>query len=211
VPMLSLRNSFGRARRGRAALVVLLALAAGPLACASEGRYVWVQELPPIPPTRGALIQVGDTLIVKVFAQDQMSSTTKVAPDGTVTLPLVGAVSVVNQRPGDVAVGLEARLKPFINSPSVSVQIQEAPVTVSVMGEVHAPSVVSLDDPPTLSQALARAGGLTQFADESRIFVLRPTERGDVQRIRFTFDALAHGEPHAIRFQMRAGDVVVAE
>jgi polysaccharide export outer membrane protein len=171
---------------------------------------VWVQDLAPIPPSRGQLIQLGDTLTVRVFGQDPMSAKAKVMPDGTVTLPLLGDVPVVNQRPADLARALEARLKPFVNAPSVTVTIEEAPVTVSVIGEVRTPSVVNLEDPPTLSQALARAGGLTEFADSSRIFVVRPNS-ADVQRIRFNYETLTRGDPRAVRFLLRSGDVVFAE
>ena len=56
---------------------------------------------------------------------------------------------------------------------------------------------------------LAQAGGLTEYAHKDRIFVLR----SGVQpaRVRFTLQALEHGEGLSARFQLRDGDVVVVE
>jgi polysaccharide export outer membrane protein len=70
--------------------------------------------------------------------------------------------------------------------------------------------VVVLDAPATVLHALAKAGGMTEFADGSCIFVLRPA--GDkVQRIRFKYSALVEAEPSAIRFHLKTGDTLVVE
>lgn len=47
-------------------------------------------------------------------------------------------------------------------------------------------------------------------ADTSDIFVLR--RQGDeMERIRFTYDALTRAEPVASRFELESGDVIVVE
>ena len=64
-------------------------------------------------------------------------------------------------------------------------------------------------------QALAAAGGLTEWAHRDRIFVLRygywADENPAPARIRFRWDALARGAGRSATFQLRAGDVVVVE
>jgi polysaccharide export outer membrane protein len=60
-----------------------------------------------------------------------------------------------------------------------------------------------------LVQALAAAGGLTEYAHRDRIFVLRPGAP-DV-RIRFRYDSIARSEGRAGAFRLRAGDSVIAE
>ena len=74
----------------------------------------------------------------------------------------------------------------------VIVVIEESPTQVTVLGEVRTPGRRALESPATVLDALADAGGLTEFADDDRIFVLRRNER-----IRFTFDELSRGDGRA--------------
>jgi protein involved in polysaccharide export with SLBB domain len=68
---------------------------------------------------------------------------------------------------------------------------------------------MQLDPPPLLLQALARAGGLTEFADDERVFVIR--QQPVFRRIRFTYEAVVNNENGAAGFPLRTGDVVVVE
>jgi hypothetical protein len=56
---------------------------------------------------------------------------------------------------------------------------------------------------------MAQCGGPNDFADKSKIFVLRqfPTYK----RIRFTWDAILHNDDGAASFPLRTGDVIVVE
>jgi hypothetical protein len=58
-------------------------------------------------------------------------------------------------------------------------------------------------------EALAQAGGPGEFADKSRIFVLRqfPTYK----RIRFKWDDVLRNEQGAAAFPLLTGDVIVME
>jgi polysaccharide export outer membrane protein len=60
-------------------------------------------------------------------------------------------------------------------------------------------------------QALARAGGLNEFADEDDIFVVRQGAAGPPLRVRFTYLSVLRGENGAADFRLRTGDVVVVE
>ena len=91
-------------------------------------------------------------------------------------------------------------------------QRQSRPLTVSVVGEVVRPSVVTLDPGAGVLQALAAAGGLTDFAQREGIFVLRkPGPDVAPVRIRFTWAALTRGETKAARFALAPQDIIVAE
>lgn len=184
--------------------IALLICAAG---CA-RAPYVWVHDLPQGQdvPTIGP----GDVLDIQVYGDDKLSTRGKVLGDGTLPMPLLGSIAVAGRKPKDVASYLERALEQYVKAPSVTVMIQESQVSVAVIGEVKQPGVIPLDSPATVLQALAKAGGLTDFADSSGIFVLRPA--GDkTQRIRFTYAALIDAEPSAVRFRLRAGDTLVVE
>lgn len=159
------------------------------------------------------LITPGDVLQVRVFQQDAMSARVKVRADGKVSLPMVNDVMAAGKSPTILAGELQTRLKDFINNPVVTVSLEESrPVSVSVLGEVMRPGVVTLEAGSGVLQALAASGGLTDFAHRDGLFVLRKASgQPGPKRIRFSWDVLSRGEGAAARFTLFPGDVVVAE
>jgi polysaccharide biosynthesis/export protein len=158
------------------------------------------------------VISSGDVLQVRVFQQEAMSARVKVRADGKVSLPLVNDVMVAGKSPAVLAAELQTRLKDFINTPVVTVSLEEMrPVTVSVVGEVARSGLVTVEQNSGLLQAVAAAGGLTDFAHRDGLFVLRKIPGQAPKRIHFTWDALSRGEGPAGRFTLLPGDVVVAE
>lgn len=159
------------------------------------------------------LIAAGDSLQVRVFQQDNVSSRVRVRADGKVSLPFVNDWVAAGKTPSALALELQTRLKDFINNPLVTVSLEESrPLTVSVVGEVVRPSTVTLDPGAGVLQAIAAAGGLTDFAQREGLFVLRkPGPDVPPLRIRFTWEALTQGETKAARFVLAPQDVIVAE
>ncbi|MFO0600861.1 MAG: polysaccharide biosynthesis/export family protein [Myxococcaceae bacterium] len=159
------------------------------------------------------VINPGDTIQVRVFQQEAMSARVKVRSDGKVSLPLVNDVMVGGKAPSAVAQELQVKLKDFINTPVVTVSLEETrPVTVSVLGEVPRAGVVTVEAGSGVLQALAAAGGLTDFAHRDGIFVLRKQPGQPApKRIRFRFEQLTQGDGPAARFVLQPGDVIVAE
>jgi polysaccharide biosynthesis/export protein len=176
--------------------------------------FVWVHEFPSPPVREGAgtplTISPGDIVDVRVFEQENMSAKGEVRSDGTLALPLLGNVAMAGHRPEEVANSLKRRLLPYVNAPEVTVVIEESRVEVSVVGEVKSVGVVELQAPATVLQAIARSGGLSEFADRSGIYVLR-TIAGITTRIRFKYSFLTEADPVAIGFRLQTGDVIVVE
>ena len=180
------------------------------IACSGTGSYVWVNDVPAEPVTSEYLIAVGDVVSVRVLNQDAMTTRGRVRADGRIALPILGDVEVRGKRPSALRAELEARYKDFFNAPSVTLNVDELqPLVVAVLGEVSRPGNASLEPNASVAQALAFAGGLTEFADRDRIFVVR--SRPAPARIRFTYEALSRGEGHAATFALHVGDVVVVE
>src|SRR4051812_26143061 len=98
-------------------------------ACAHHAPYTWVQSLPPEPDPRTiTTINPGDVVDVRVFGQDALSAKGAVRLDGTLTLPLLGQVTMAGQKPEDVAKQLKERLKPYVVAPEVTVAIEQSRV-----------------------------------------------------------------------------------
>lgn len=193
----------------------LLAALLGPLGCGA-GAYVWVDQLgatgSAASPESAYLIAGGDLLNIRVYDQDAISTHARVGPDGKIALPLVGEIEARDQSPAALARLIEARLKPFIVAPSVAITVEEAQsVKISVVGEVAHPGVFAITPGTCVVQALALAGGITEFADRDSIFVLRARPARSLLRIRLSYADLTRGVGRGPTFPLQSGDTVVAE
>jgi polysaccharide export outer membrane protein len=207
------RSAFARSAFARSAFAGLAALSLALSGCASAGQFVWYQDVPNTEWKTDALeyvIGVGDVINIRVYEQEGLSSSVKIRRDGKIALPLVGEVLVAGKHPSELAKEIELRLKEFIVSPHVTVNIDSSQlVTVTTIGEITHIGTVTLEPPARLVEALAQAGGPSEFADKSRIFVLRQYPK--FQRIRFTYDAIERNEGGAAGFPLRTGDVLEIE
>ena len=181
--------------------------------CGGAGRYVWVTDLPATaaaPANAEYLVHDGDVLNVRVFDQDALSTRARVRSDGRIAMPGIGDIEVRGKKPSSLKLELEARLKGYVNAPSVTVTVDEfQPITIAVLGEVSRQGTFLSDPRATIAQVLAAAGGLTEYASRDSIYVVRAAP--EPMRIRFTWDDIRRGEPHTEAFALRQGDLVVVE
>jgi polysaccharide biosynthesis/export protein len=200
--------SFGSARAHAFATLSIVAF----VGCASNGSYVWVNEVPDavLMASPSTQVATGDVVSVRVFGQDPLSVRLTVRADGMLSIPLIGQVHVIGRLPADISQEIAHRLEPFVNNPYVMTVIDESRIKVVVAGEVRKPGVLVLDGPVDLLTAISNAGGMTEFAGESDIYVLRPTSTG-MYRIRFRWHEISRGIGNAGRFRLRDNDQVVIE
>jgi polysaccharide export outer membrane protein len=201
--------------RARVVCVALFLVAA--TSC-SSGSFIWYHDLPKSewgPSMGGApagdyVIGIGDGLTIKVYEQENLATSGKVRSDGRIGLSLVGEIVAAGKRPSVLAKEIEVRLKEFIVSPRVMVNVDSSqPISVVMMGEVSKGGALTLDPPASLLQAMALAGGPSEFADKSRILVIRRFP--EFRRIRFTYESLVENQGGAAGFPLRTGDVVLVE
>jgi polysaccharide export outer membrane protein len=179
--------------------------------CASVDKFTWVDSLPPaqVGSANDYVVAPGDVLSISVWNQEKMSAKVKVRQDGRITLPFLNDVDTTGKRPNELGKELEVKLKEFILNPMVTVVTEETkPLNISVLGEVARPGQYTMESGAGLLQAFAAAGGLTDFANRERLFVLR--ERPS-SRVRFTYDSLIRRNGSAAEFRLMNGDVIVAE
>lgn len=190
------------------ALVLLLMLFV--TAC-STTPYVWGSDLPPErarPEEPSKTINPGDTVSVLVAAQPTMSGEHVVGTDGSIIIPDGGAVQVSDMTPAKAAQAIERKLAPILQEPRVTVVMGARKVEVDVLGEVQQPGKYLVKSGDGVASALAMAGGLTEFANRTAIYVVRP---GEPMRIRFSMGELVRGGSSARSFALRNGDLLVVE
>jgi polysaccharide export outer membrane protein len=153
------------------------------------------------------LLGPGDKLRIEVYKDPQMSQSVQIRPDGKVTLPLVGDLEASGRTPVQLRDTVTRALKEYMNNPVVTVIVVEATTaTAYVVGGVTHPGAVPVLGHLTVLQALAMAGGLTDFADRKNIRVLRKAGAG-TQSIPFNYKDAIKGSAPSV--DLRAGDTVV--
>jgi len=149
-----------------------------------------------------------DMLDVQVWKNSDLSRVVPVRPDGMISLPLVNDIQAAGMTPGELRQQITQRLAEFIPSPEVSVIVREVhSVKVAVLGNVKMPGHYEVKSPATVLDLIARAQGLTEFADRGRIVVLRQQDNGTT-RIPFNYRKIAEGSEQD-NFSVRPGDIIV--
>lgn len=136
----------------------------------------------------------GDLVRVNVFGSPELATEARVAQSGTITCPLVGAVSVLGKSTGEVEALLAQRYVEggFLRQPQISVLVVDyQSQKVAVLGHVAKPGQYSLRASANVLDILAEAGGvLAQSAGDSATLV-----RADGSKLELDLDALFRGDP----------------
>lgn len=149
-----------------------------------------------------------DVLHVSVWGEDDLDLSVRVRPDGKVTIPLVNDISVVGLTAEEIRLELRERLSNYIRDPNVTVIVEEInSFRVYILGEVNRQGVLNFTRPTRLLQALAAAGGLTQYS-RKEIVLLREQD-GVEQRIRIDYKRLLNGDSTQQNLYLKPGDVLL--
>jgi polysaccharide export outer membrane protein len=149
-----------------------------------------------------------DVLDVQVWKNPELSRVIPVRPDGMISLPLVNDIRAAGLTPIELRHQVTQRLSEFIPSPEVSVIVREVhSVKVAVVGAVRMPGHYEVNSTATVLELIARAQGLTEFADRGRIVVLRQNGKA-TKRIPFNYRKVADGSEQD-NFVVQPGDIIV--
>ncbi len=158
----------------------------------------------------GYQLRPGDVVAVSVWQEPGLEQLVLVRPDGGVSFPLAGDLRAEGSTVDQLAGSIRAKLTRFIPDPVVTVTLQEIPGSrIFVLGRVNNPGdfpIISRD--VTVMQALSMAGGLTPFAKEREIRVLRQVD-GKEQAYPFDYKRAIRGEGAEQAIRLQPGDVVV--
>ncbi|WP_164847490.1 polysaccharide biosynthesis/export family protein [Sphingobium algorifonticola] len=143
-------------------------------ACATpQGPVMSAQAFESRYPPSSTLLGPGDKLKLSLYGDDALSGEYQVASDGTVSLPLVGALPAAGKDVPAFAKSVETALaNGFYTTPKVSVQLASVR-PIYVLGEVNQPGSFPYVPDLTLAKAAALAGGYTYRAKIGTIAIRR--------------------------------------
>jgi polysaccharide export outer membrane protein len=165
-----------------------------------------------------ATIEPGDVLKISVYGNPDLTTVTRVLPNGTVTFPLIGQVRVGGQAPVDAERRIAERLSNggFVRNAAVSIFVQERsakPVnSVTLLGHVGRSGTFSLDQESpeavtSLITLLAQAGGVTERAAD-HCYLIRK-ENGQARKTTVDLENLLRLGDVKSDLMLMNGDVVL--
>ena len=151
----------------------------------------------------------GDELLISVWKESDLQREVLVLPDGSVGFPLAGQVRAEGLTPNELAETIAAKLRTYVPDAVVTVAVLSAAGNkIYVIGEVNKPGEYQPSRPLNVMQALSLAGGLTEFASESRIIVLRKVGDKEIS-LPVPYDDLQRGDSLDQNHRLMSGDSIV--
>lgn len=154
------------------------------------------------------VIGPADVLNITVWKEPTLSGNMLVRPDGMVSLALLGDVQASGLTPTQLADQISTKLKKYIQDPNVSVVVSQIhSKVVYMLGEVVKRGPVDMTPGMTLLEAISSAGGLTDFANKNKIYILR-NEAGTQQKIPVKYKKALNGDG-TLNVVLKPGDTIV--
>jgi lipopolysaccharide/colanic/teichoic acid biosynthesis glycosyltransferase/protein involved in polysaccharide export with SLBB domain len=193
-------------------LLTRIGLALTLLALPAPG-FAQQGDAPPteLPPAYEYTIGPADVLEIAVWQNTLISRTVPVRPDGKISLPVINDVQAAGLTPLQLQATLTKALGGYIQTPEVSVIVREVhSFNVSVIGHVKTPGRFELTSRVTVLDALALAGGLTEFADRGAIVILRRSG-ARTEQVPFAYDKITpgSGSKSQVNFFVQADDIIL--
>ncbi len=127
---------------------------------------------------RPALIGPLDTISVEVVNIPDFNREMQVDASGRIAMPLAGTIDARGKTSEELARAIEAALRGrYVRNPEVVVNIKSSvSQVVTVDGQVTEPGLYPVTNQMTLMRVIASAKGLTEYARENDVVILRTVE-----------------------------------
>ena len=167
--------------------VALSGCGAGQIPLQSTERLTVVKDASALPaPNRNdltaadrpSLIGPLDTIQVDVFNVPELSREMQVDSSGRISMPLVGTMDARGKTAQELGQAIEDSLRGrYVRNPEVTVNLKSSiSQVVTVDGQVIEPGLYPVTNQMTLTRAIASAKGLTEFARQDDVVILRTVD-----------------------------------
>jgi polysaccharide export outer membrane protein len=194
------------------ASLLIVAFLAPALFCPAQSKAPAVQPsaqaavTPSI--TESYVIGATDVIAVSVFKEPTLSNSLLVRPDGMISMPLLGDVKASGKTPLQLADEIGTKLKKYVQDPNVTVILNQMnSKRVFLIGEIGKTGPIEMTPGMTLLEAIATAGGLGQYANAKKIYILR-NEAGTQQKIPVHYKQALKGDL-SLNLILNPGDTIV--
>ena len=149
-------------------------------------------------------------LEISVWKEEGLERQVLVRPDGGISFPLAGDVRAAGKTARELRGEITKRIQKYIPDAVVTVSVVKlSGYTIFVLGKVKEPGQFVIGRYVDVLQALTLAGGLTVYASEGNIKILRRDKTGKEQVFHFDYDDVKNGKKLDQNIILKSGDVVV--
>jgi len=155
------------------------------------------------------LLNAGDVLDISVWNEDALQKQVAILPDGMIAFPLAGELMAKGKTVTELQSELKKNLTEYLSAPVVTVSVVSVNGnTVHIMGKVSNPGSFVMSQPLDVMQALSLAGGLSPYAEENNIIVLR-RNNGKQKVLAVSYASIKKGQALASNIMLQSGDVII--
>lgn len=140
----------------------------------------------------------GDLLSIQVYGEEELSMEIRLSDAGTIAYPFLGELNALGNTVGELTSTIKAGLADgYLINPTVSITVTEYR-EFFINGEIEEPGGYPYQPGLTLQKAVAIAGGFTERASKTKLFVAREDQNGDPNRVK-------------LNAKIQPGDIIIIE
>jgi protein involved in polysaccharide export with SLBB domain len=144
------------------------------LFCAMLSAHSLHGQSAPRDTTRTDVLRVGDVIKLWIWREEDLSGDFPVPETGFVVFPKIGSWKVIDRNTVDLKTALLAEYQKYLRNPSIEITFLKR---VNILGAVKEPGVYPLDGTMTISNAIARAGGIRPEGKADEVQLIRGDQK----------------------------------
>lgn len=150
-------------------------------------------------------IGLSDVILIKVWREKELSGFYMVRPDGRISMPLAGDIEANGATPEQLKQRVLDALSKTMVRPELLLEVHQVnSKKFLITGEVNRAGSYPIVTPVTALEAISQAGGLKDFANGKKIFILRKGER-----IKFNYKDVVKGKNMEQNIELKPGDHII--
>ena len=161
-------------------------------------------------PPPNYLLSPNDLLEIRVFQEEDLTTIARIAKDGVINFPLLGAVNLRGMSVANATEAIRSRLaRDYIVNPQVNITITEySKRRFTIIGQVQTPGTYDFPNEESIDllAAVGKAGGYTRIANPAKITLKRTVNGRDVV-LKLNAKAMAVDGKFS-RFEILPGDTI---
>lgn len=133
---------------------------------------VFCQEL--ARPDKEYTVEAGDVINVNVFPAQEFSKEVTVQPDGSIEIPMLGAMRVQGMKTSELEKLLTSKFARYVSNPSITLNIRKfSSSRVAIIGQARNTGYYEYREGMRLLDLLAQAGGEQDYAEGKKVRIFR--------------------------------------
>lgn len=124
-------------------------------------------------------LKAGDKIELSIFGYPEISGSFPIEDDGTVYLPLVGKIKAENLTHSQFREVIQGAYMNFLVEPKIFIKPLHR---VTILGKVSIPGTYYISETESITDLIAKAGGLREKADLKRINIIRQGKKYSIKK-----------------------------